>query len=157
MITFAQDGIRFTYRIVGVAMDDGRVLLHRAETEDFWALPGGRGELLETAATTLRREMCEELGVEVEVGRLLWVVENFFRYAGADYHELALYFLMNPPMDWPRRCQSEPFDGQEGHLRLVFQWFPVAALEALPLYPTFLRQALQVLPAVPEHVVHTDR
>jgi ADP-ribose pyrophosphatase YjhB (NUDIX family) len=157
LITFTQDGIRFTYRIVGVAMDRGRVLLHRAETDGFWALPGGRGELLETAATTLRREMCEELGVEVEVGRLLWVVENFFRYAGADYHELALYFLMNPPMDWPRRWQSEPFDGQEGHLRLVFRWFPLAALEAVPLYPTFLRQALQALPAMPEHVVHTDQ
>jgi ADP-ribose pyrophosphatase YjhB (NUDIX family) len=71
---------RFNYRIVGVAMrgeeeqDQCEVLLHRAVTDDFWALPGGRAELLEPADATLRREMREELGVELrelrEAGRI---------------------------------------------------------------------------------------
>ncbi len=47
MITFNDNGIRFTNRIVGMAFDRDRVLLHRAESDDFWALPGGRAELLE--------------------------------------------------------------------------------------------------------------
>lgn len=156
MITFTQNNIRFNCRIVGVAVHDERVLLQRAEMDDFWALPGGRAELLEPAAATLRREMREELGIDVEVGRLLWIVENFFRYSGQDHHELALYFLMEPPVDWPQRWSGEPFDGHEGHLKMICQWFPLAGLEAVALYPTFLRQALQALPIVPVHVVHTD-
>jgi 8-oxo-dGTP pyrophosphatase MutT (NUDIX family) len=72
MIVLDQGGARFNYRIVGVAIDGVRVLLHRAEQDDFWILPGGRAELLEPATTTLRREMAEELGVAGEVGRLLW-------------------------------------------------------------------------------------
>ena len=52
----------FNYRIVGVAVRGDEVLLHRAVTDDFWALPGGRAELLEPAEATLRREMREELG-----------------------------------------------------------------------------------------------
>ena len=37
MITFAQEDTRFTYRVVGVAIEEGRVLLHRAERDDFGA------------------------------------------------------------------------------------------------------------------------
>jgi ADP-ribose pyrophosphatase YjhB (NUDIX family) len=157
LVTFTQDNTRFTYRVVGVAIDDGRVLLQQAKMDNFWYLPGGRAELLEPATTTLCREMCEELGIDVEVGRLLWIVENFFRYAELDHHELALYFSMEPPKDWPQLRSKEPFDAQEGHLRIKCQWFPLTELETVPLYPTFLRQALQALPAAPQHVVHTDQ
>jgi len=44
MITFERGDVRFNYRVVGIAFDADRVLLHRAERDDFWALPGGRGE-----------------------------------------------------------------------------------------------------------------
>ncbi|HSN78099.1 MAG TPA: NUDIX hydrolase [Anaerolineae bacterium] len=156
MITFDHDVTRFTYRVVGVAIEDGRVLLHKAEDDDFWALPGGRGELLEPAAATLRREMCEELGIEVAVVRLLWLVENFFRYRGLDHHELGLYFLMRTPADWPYRMRAEPFLGDEHGVRLIFQWFPLEALPALRVYPSFLASGLRNLPPSPQHVVHTD-
>ena len=95
MITLAHGDYSFNYRIVGVALHDGHVLLHRGESEDFWTLPGGRAELGEPAEETLRREMREELGVEVEVERLLWVVENFFSYQGRSWHELAVDNIHN--------------------------------------------------------------
>ena len=43
-------------------IDYGRILLHRADYEDFWSLPGGRVEMLEDSREALRREMLEELG-----------------------------------------------------------------------------------------------
>lgn len=162
MITFSENGVRFNCRIVGVAIHNSRVLLHRAEWDDFWSLPGGRAELLEPSAETLRREMCEELDAQVAVERLLWIVENFFEYRGERFHELALYFLMTLPEDWPR-LQQESFFGDEifhsdgeGDLRLIYRWFPLASLDTTRLYPTFLRQGLQALPATPLHVMHHD-
>ena len=160
MITFDGGPARFNFRVVGVALDRerGRALLHRAEHDDFWSLPGGRAELLEPAEATLRREMREELGVEVAVERLLWVVENFFEHAGKSYHELALYFLMGFPHNPELLRAEEPFFGQEEGLglTLIFQWHPLASLDAIVLYPTFLHEGLRALPAVPVHVVHTD-
>lgn len=156
MITFTQENTRFTCRIVGVAIEDGRVLLHRAEDDDFWALPGGRGELLEPASATLRREMQEELGIAVDVVRLLWLVENFFQYRGFDFHELGLYFLMRVPVDWSLRTVSGPFLGDEHGVKLLFQWFPLEALPEMRVYPSFLADGLRNLPASPQHVVHTD-
>ena len=156
MITFEEGQVRFVYRAVGVVLDNGRVLLHRAERDDFWSLPGGRVESLETAASALRREMWEELGVEIYVERLIWVVENFFEHAGTPYHELGLYFLMTAPGDSPLYHQSGPFVGDEENIKLLFQWHPLADLDRLPLYPTFLRKALRAIPAVTEYIVHTD-
>ena len=162
MITLAHGDYSFNYRIVGVALHDGHVLLHHGESEDFWTLPGGRAELGELAEETLRREMREELGVEVEVERLLWVVENFFTYLGRSWHELAFYFAMTLPHDSPLYRRDEPFFGQEefpaptSGMTLIFQWHPVEGLDSVNLLPSFLRTGLMSPPKHTVHIVHTD-
>ena len=157
MIRFDQGTRRFNYRVVGVAIHDGSVLLHRADHEAFWTLPGGRAEHGETAEETLEREMREELATDVAVVRLLWFVENFFEYDGRSYHEIALYFLMQlPESSLPR--SSESFDRFDAGVRLRFKWHRVQAdlLTQLPLFPAFLPQALTELPNTTVHVVQRD-
>ncbi len=162
MITLAQGNYSFNYRIVGVALHEGYVLLHRGEREDFWTLPGGRAELGENAEATLGREMQEELGAGIEVERLLWVVENFFNYLGRSWHELAFYFAMSFPDDSPLYNRDAPFFGHEDFyeeapsMKLIFQWHPVERLEEVNLLPSFLRAGLKSPPHHTEHVVHTD-
>ena len=155
MITFDEDLARFTNRIVGVAFDRERVLLHRTDDMNFWALPGGRAELLEPSPQTLVREMQEEIGVTVQVDRLLWVAENFFVYGPRQYHELGFYFLMHLPPDSPLR-QQPSFVGHEGDMDVHFEWHPVATLENVVLYPEFLRTGLKSLPAATTHIIHMD-
>jgi ADP-ribose pyrophosphatase YjhB (NUDIX family) len=156
MIVFDQGRLRFNYRIAGVAIHKGRVLVHRGEQDDFWALPGGRGEFMERATDTLRREMHEEIDVVVGIGRLLWVVEDFFEFQERSFHELALYFLMTLPMDCPLLAQDR-FYGVEERNRLIFEWHNLDELPALKLYPAFLRTGLQKLPQTPRHVVETTQ
>ena len=67
MISFDQGNNRFNYRVVGVVIHKNSVLLHQGEGDSFWIFPGGRAELGESAEQTLRREMKEELGIEVEI------------------------------------------------------------------------------------------
>jgi 8-oxo-dGTP pyrophosphatase MutT (NUDIX family) len=157
-----QDSQRFVLRVAGVAVHQNRVLLHRADRDDFWALPGGRGEMMEPSPETLRRELGEEAGLPISVERLLWVVENFFDYSGKQWHELGLYYLMAFPPDSPVWARGEAFMGQElfpdgRQLALYFQWFPLADLEKLTVYPSFLQTALRDLPLTPKHVIHDGR
>jgi ADP-ribose pyrophosphatase YjhB (NUDIX family) len=157
MICFDQGNHRFNYRIVGVAIHDNSVLLHRAGGEPFWTLPGGRAEHGEAAEQTLTREMREELDTDVHVDRLLWVVENFFEYAGLSYHELALYFAIRfSPGSAPLRADT--FDCIDAGVPLRFTWFPVQreALVALPVAPAFLAAGLTDLPRSVQHLVHRD-
>lgn len=146
----------FNYRIVGIAVHENRVFLHQGEGEDFWTFPGGRAELGESAEQTLKREMKEELEVEVEVVRLLWFVEHFFTYTGIQYHEIALYFLMRLPDACKYIVEPGSFEGREGAIKLTFQWFPnqPEVLSGLPLLPSFLQAALQAPPESVRHVVH---
>jgi 8-oxo-dGTP pyrophosphatase MutT (NUDIX family) len=155
MITFDESSVRFTCRIVGIALDRGRVLLQRAEADDFWALPGGRAELLESSPATLIREMQEEIGTVVTVERLVWLAENFFEYDGRAYHEIGFYFLMQLPAESALRATPR-FYGHEGSLRIIFEWQPIDTLEQVRLYPSFLRTGLKSMPATTTHIIHTD-
>lgn len=158
MIRFDEGNQRFNYRIVGVAMQNDAVLLHQVEGDAFWAFPGGRAEMGETAETTLKREMREELGADIEIVRLLWFSENFFTYDARRYHEIALYFLMQLPANSPYLNQPGPFPGIEETPKLIFQWFPCQAevLAALPVQPSFLQTALLSLPETVTHVIQCD-
>lgn len=156
MITFDEDSARFTVRIVGIALDRNRVLIHRTEDMNFWSLPGGRAELLEPSPETLRREMLEELDMDVTVERLVWIAENFFEYDGMSSHELGFYYLMRLPIDSPLRDHTGSFYGHEGEMPIIFDWHSIADLENIVLYPTFLRTGLKSMPNATTHIVHTD-
>jgi A/G-specific adenine glycosylase len=64
--------------------EDGRVLVARRRQEDMlgglWEFPGGKCEDGETLPDALRREMREELGIEVAVGKELIVVEHAYTH-----------------------------------------------------------------------------
>lgn len=160
MITFKNEYGRFTYRIAGIAVHNGCVLFQYSMDEalDFWFLPGGRAELREAAIDTLRREMQEELGVEVKIERLLYVVENFFGYPDTrhPHHELGLYFLMTFPPDCYLYQNPGPYKRRDGNLTLDFSWLPIEQMDQLPVYPLVLREALQTIPEQTQHIVHYD-
>lgn len=156
MLTFDRGNFRFNYRAVGVIFYNDRVLLHKSARDSFWALPGGRVELMESAGDTVKREMREELGIEVAIARLLWVVENFFEYGGKSHHELGLYFLLSLEEPSMLHKRTGAFPGIEADRDLIFQWYDLEAIDAIALYPLFLKTALKSPPHLTEHIVHVD-
>jgi 8-oxo-dGTP pyrophosphatase MutT (NUDIX family) len=156
MLTFDRGNFRFNYRAVGVIFHNDRVLLHKSARDSFWALPGGRVELMESAGDTVKREMREELGIEVAIARLLWVAENFFDYGGKSHHELGLYFLLSLKEPSMLHEQTGAFPGIEADRDLIFQWYDIEAIDAIALYPRFLKTALKSPPQLTEHLVHVD-
>jgi ADP-ribose pyrophosphatase YjhB (NUDIX family) len=162
MIDFDLDDVRFNYRVCAVCVHQGHVLLHRSELDPFWVLPGGRPMTLETAREATRREVREEMGEEAEVGRLLWVLENFFTYGERRFHELSFIFDVTLQADSPWLKLDETFtmfdsDPLGRSVRLEFRWFPQDALGAMDLRPSFLNEGLRQLPETPQHVVHHGR
>jgi 8-oxo-dGTP pyrophosphatase MutT (NUDIX family) len=149
---------RFQVRIAGLGFRNGHVLVHRATHEAFWTFPGGRAEIGETSEETLKREMMEELGVEVTVGRLLWSVENFFHYEEKSWHELGFYYLMDVPEEFPFKPEGIVHFIRDGKSDLEFKWVPAtrAALTALDIPPYFIADEIETLPQAPRHLVWRD-
>lgn len=149
--TFQMEKVVFNYRVAAVMVMEGHVLIHRQATDDHWALPGGRVEVMEDSQTSIIREVKEELGFDVKVDRLLWFTENFFDYKDRKFHEIGLYYQVTIDDDH-FSFTAEPFLGEEGE-RLVYQWVPVDQLEEILLYPEFVRKSLRELPQSLQHLI----
>ena len=141
----------FNYRVAGIWIEDGHVLLHRDVNESNWSLPGGRVAIAEDSQTSLIREFREELGIDVQVERMALVIENFFTYSGRDFHEIGFYYTVTADSNFAS-SHVNPFYGIEGE-RLIFQWMPLDKLDKLELYPECLRSFLRDLRPCVQHFV----
>jgi 8-oxo-dGTP pyrophosphatase MutT (NUDIX family) len=145
-------------RACAIIRQADRILLNRFGGDSFWALPGGAVEQGEFSTDALVREMREELGVTVEIGRLVWIVENLFDYRGTDFTEYGFYY----EAAWPPPTHPLPegeFVGLEPDQ--FFRWVKNEDIAALDFRPTVLRLPLLAHvsgaeSAAPLHFLHKD-
>ena len=114
---------------------DQKVLLQRNVKSDEFALPGGHIEMGETVKESLVRELKEETGLDISVGKLVYVNENFFEQEGQEFHEIGFYFLADVVGEIPESIESK-----EGHID--FWFIGLDDLAKKDLYPEFLRTVL---------------
>ncbi|MCM0081263.1 NUDIX domain-containing protein [Geomonas sp. Red32] len=85
--------------VVAVIVDnEGQVLLTQRRVPPFqgeWVMPGGKIDLGEPIVKALKREVREEVGLEVEVGDLVDIFEHVT--PGEDnYHFIIIYYRCTP-------------------------------------------------------------
>jgi 8-oxo-dGTP pyrophosphatase MutT (NUDIX family) len=146
----------FSFRIAGIFVHKNRILLQKAIKSGAWVLPGGRSEVNETSGEALIREMKEELGVEISIKRLVWVIENFNAYETKGLHELGFYYLGQLNSECNLHSIQGDFEGNENNIKLVFRWFDINEIRTLDINPKFLRDHLNLLPENIQHVVNED-
>ncbi|MBN1919497.1 MAG: A/G-specific adenine glycosylase [Verrucomicrobia bacterium] len=75
---------------VAVVCERGRYLIQQRPDDDrlggLWEFPGGKREPRESIAACIRRELIEELGVEVEVGEKLCEVDHTYTHYHVTLH-----------------------------------------------------------------------
>ncbi|MEM1042575.1 MAG: A/G-specific adenine glycosylase [Bacteroidota bacterium] len=88
---------------VGVLFDDeGRVLVQQRPTDamlgGLWEFPGGKVEPGETVAEACRRELQEELSIEVEVGEPLDRIDHAYSHFKITLHAFACRLVAGTPV-----------------------------------------------------------
>ena len=158
IISFPIDGQRFNYRVAGIAIVDGHVLVCREDDDDYTMLPGGRVELGEPSAVSLEREVEEELAMPAEIGPMMATSESFYRREGEEFHEMGFFYRLDLPGQGPNGASPWLQRPDEGHV-LSFYWVPLAgdALERIRLLPRWLPDFLRQIPERQVHIVHDER
>jgi len=158
MVHFPVGGRLFNYRVAGIAIRDGHVLICREDEDDYVMLPGGRVELGEPSTVALQREIAEELQSPATIGRLAYTVENFFTHDGREVHELGAYYLIDLPPTFPFRSGGVVFETQDEGLTLHFEWIDLKGDGLLErhLRPRFMIDYLRRIPATTEHLIYRE-
>lgn len=158
VISFPIQGQRFNFRVAGIIIADGHVLVCREDDDSYCMLPGGRIELGEDSRLSLTREISEELDLPAEIGRMIATSESFYRREDQDFHELGFFYAVTLPGQGPNGAVPWLKRFDEGH-DLSFYWVPLdgAELEQFNLLPRWLPDFLRAVPDDLTHVVHDDR
>ena len=157
-ILFKTDDWVFSYRVAGICVQNGKVLLQKPTNDNAYAFPGGHVEFGETNKETLEREFKEEIGADIRVGDLKWVAEVFFPWGNKSCHQICLYYMveiLNPeiPKDG-MFLAKEHLEGRD--FDLEYHWVSMETAEKLEIYPTQTPQLLKKLHEGVQHFVFQE-
>ena len=149
-VTFKTEFGRFNYRVGAIILHGDEILAMHDERSPYYYLPGGRVRLHETAEHAILREIKEELEIDAEIIRPLWLSQSFFtEVVDQDrFHEICLYYLVDVSRtDLFSRGKS--FVLHEGKHTHSFQWLNIHRLKSEYIFPTFIREKIL---DIPEHL-----
>jgi 8-oxo-dGTP diphosphatase len=120
---------------------EGRVLLvHRANapSKGRWSIPGGMVELGETVADAVRREICEECGIEIEIERIVDIANHIVldEEEQVRFHYILIY-LLGHYVSGKIRSASDA---------LGVDWVKCEELDTLDMHPRARKAVLQAMP-----------
>lgn len=147
-LTFKTPEGLFNYRVCAIIINNQKLLVMKDERSPYYYLPGGRVHLHETAETSILREIKEELEIDAEIIRPLWLNQRFFTedVSHQKFHELCLYFLIDITQT-DLLSKGDSFVLYEnGTKRHRFFWMPFEELKNSYLYPEFIKEHIFSLP-----------
>ena len=132
---------KFNYRVATVIRNGDKVLLHKNMNDDFYAVPGGRIKIGEDSISAIKRELFEEICVNINVDKMIGLVENFFEYNGNKHHEVMIVFSSSFDED-SEFYNQEVIKGieKDGELNLV--WKSIEDIKQLDVRPIKLKNVL---------------
>ena len=96
----------FNFRVGAYITCGDKVLLQKGDGSDFYNLVGGRVHLCENTIDAIKREVKEELGIDIRDPKLLVVAENFFKWQGKDAHEMLFVYKVRLPAKYLKTLEN---------------------------------------------------
>lgn len=121
--------------------EEGRILMvcQRHEDKDIWMVPGGAIENGEDAMAAAVREMLEETGLAVEIGDLIWHVEEVSETRGQRF----VNFFLAKMISGEAVLGKDPEFPDDRQVLKDLRFFTMEEIRKLPfVYPQFLRDEL---------------
>lgn len=141
-------------RAAGVIIHNNKILVHRNMNKEHYALIGGRIEIGENSVNTIKREILEEIGKEVEVQNCIAVIENFFPMKGKKYHEIMFIHKLEFVNEQDKLIDYT-LDNIEGKDYLKYFWLDLEKIDEYNIVPKVTKEILKT-DKYPVHKINID-
>lgn len=115
-------------KMLAVKISDGK--------EEWYIMPGGGQDVEELLPEAACREVAEEMGLQVAVKDLVFVIEGLH---GEKFHRVDLVFLC----EYKGEIENVTLQGDTN--QVGYDWLDIKTLNTAPLYPSKLRRQIMNL------------
>ena len=141
-ITINVEDYKLNVRAAAIIIHNNKILTHRNINSDHYALIGGRVQIGEDSETTIKREILEELGKEIEITGYITTIENFFEMKSEKYHEIMFVYKAEFTNDQDRKIE-DTIKNLEGKEYLMYEWLELDKIDEYPLKPKCIKEVLK--------------
>ena len=124
-------------KMLAIKINDGK--------EEWYIMPGGGQGPEELLPDAVCREVAEEMGMQIEVKDLAFVIEGLH---GENFHRVDLVFLCE------YKGELENASLQSDTNQVGYDWLDMKTLNTTPLYPSKLRRQIMNLHEGKEYRVY---
>lgn len=145
---------KLNIRTGAVIIHNNKVLTHRDINKDHYCLPGGRVEIGESSEETIKREIKEELGKDIEIIGYIATIENFFEMEKRKYHEIYFLYKIEFKNEEDKKIEYM-MHNTEGKEYLQYDWIDLNEIDKCNILPVCLKDILK-RKQFPIHTINND-
>ena len=141
-LTIDVEDYKLNIRSTGIIIHNNKLLTHKDKNLDHYALIGGRVAIGEDSETTLKREIMEEMGKEIEITGYISTIENFFEMKGSKFHEIMFVHQAEFLNEKDKKIE-ETLQNIEGEDHLKYEWIDLDKIDEYNLLPKATKEILK--------------
>ena len=154
-ITINVEDYKLNVRAAAIIIHNNKILTHKSTNKGHYALIGGRVQIGEDSETTVKREIMEEMGKEIQLTGYVSTIENFFEMQGEKYHEIMFVHQAEFVNEEDKKIE-ETLNNIEGKDYLKYEWIELDKIEEYPLRPEIIKKVLKN-GKFPIHEINIDK
>ena len=142
-LSFKIDDVKFSVRSGVIIKYENMVLIEFSKKGENSVIPGGRVKIGEKTNLTIKREVKEEMGLDIEIQKLQIkkVFENFFEYNLEKVHEI--YFVYEYILSKNEFLNFNKIKDNKDNNTTFFEFINKKDLKDVNLLPTVLLEIME--------------
>lgn len=139
-IRYKENNYQFHYRTSAIIYnkDKTKILLFKSSNRDFYMLPGGKVNELESSEDALKREVKEETGLEINIIDFKCFSECVVTDKETTYQQVEAIYEAS----YNDEINNDEFNGLEGNW-ILFKWFNINNLDNILIEPKEIKDILK--------------
>lgn len=148
------EGQKLNIRAAAIIIHNNKMLTHKSTNKDHYALIGGRVQIGENSEVTLKREIMEEIGKEIEITGYISTIENFFEFESEKYHEIMFIYKAEFVNEEDKKIENT-LENLEGKDYLKYEWIDLEKIDKYDIKPKVIKEIIKE-GRFPVHKINND-